>query len=70
MKIFVLIFSSFAGLSEKADILLKKRASNQSVDDNGATPLHYAVYNNHAVSSNYNVITLMWNVSDTMMIEF
>lgn len=39
-----------SGLSEKADILLKKRASHLSVDDNGAKPLHYAVYNNHAVS--------------------
>lgn len=47
------------GLSEKADILLKKRATHLSKDDNGATPLHYAVHNDHAetvkvfISKNY-----------------
>lgn len=36
------------GFAEKADILLKKRASHSSADDNGATPLHYAAHNDYA----------------------
>ncbi len=64
MKCFYNTFFNITGLSEKADILLKKRASNLSVDENGATPLHYAAHNNHAVKSLSNLTaTLLLYVS-------